>query len=54
MTDEEFQLLLKNHFNPTSSANFQKAISDSIQEAFADFEKKFDATEKVIDDYLAK
>ena len=54
MTDEEFQLLLKNHFNPTSSANFQKAISDSIQEAFADFEKKFDETEKVIDDYLAK
>ena len=54
MTNEEFQLLLSKHFNPTLSSNMSNSISDSIQEAFASFEKKLDKAEKVLDDYLAK
>ena len=54
MTDEEFNILLSNHFNPTVSSTLSKSISVSVQEAFAKFEKKLDKAEKVLDDYLEK
>ena len=53
MSDEEFKKLLKHHFDSFNTES-STIVSNSIQEAFANVEDKFDEVEKRLADYLAR